>query len=70
VTVTGWGCEQENCNIKEIPIVLREAQIPIVPNDVGMCWQVFVTFSFIAFLSQAFFQEYRNLLVVCTYQTN
>jgi hypothetical protein len=38
VTVTGWGCEEENCSLKDIPIVLREAQIPIVPNDIGMCW--------------------------------
>jgi hypothetical protein len=38
VTVTGWGCEEENCSIKDIPIVLREAQIPIVSNDIGMCW--------------------------------
>lgn len=38
VTVTGWGCEKEDCGLADVPVVLREAKIPIVPNDIGMCW--------------------------------
>lgn len=40
-TVSGWGCESEaSCNLNSVPTVLRSAVIPVISNDLAMCWQV------------------------------
>ena len=38
VTIAGWGCVHERCRSREIPTILREAVLPVIPNDVAMCW--------------------------------
>eukprot|EP00095_Tigriopus_kingsejongensis_P009340 maker-scaffold362_size196086-snap-gene-0.23 protein:Tk09340 transcript:maker-scaffold362_size196086-snap-gene-0.23-mRNA-1 annotation:"ovochymase-2" len=38
VTVAGWGCLQEDCEDDERPIRLRDRTMPIIDNDLAMCW--------------------------------
>ena len=37
-TISGWGCEREGCDLASIPVGLQETQLPIITNDLAMCW--------------------------------
>jgi len=37
-TVAGWGCKNEGCAVSTIPTVLQEIEIPVIRNEVAMCW--------------------------------
>ena len=37
-TVAGWGCMEEDCQSGDRPVLLRDAVIPIIDNDLAMCW--------------------------------
>ena len=36
--ITGWGCETEGCEISNVPSVLQETVIPVISNELAMCW--------------------------------
>ena len=36
--VNGWGCQEEECNFADIPTLLQETQIPVITNELAMCW--------------------------------
>ena len=40
VFVSGWGCkEEEKCEVEaDRPKKLRETRIPVIHNDLAMCW--------------------------------
>ena len=39
VLVAGWGCvDEESCLLHDAPVALRDTVMPIVDNDLAMCW--------------------------------
>ena len=39
VRVAGWGCvDEESCEQHDVPVALRDTVMPIVDNDLAMCW--------------------------------
>ena len=39
VLVAGWGClDEESCVQHDAPVALRDTVMPIVDNDLAMCW--------------------------------
>ena len=38
VSVTGWGCTDENCDVETLSRILQEVVMEVIPNDVAMCW--------------------------------
>ena len=38
VSVTGWGCTNEDCEVETLSRILQEVVMEVIPNDVAMCW--------------------------------
>ncbi len=37
--VAGWGClAEDNCATETLPQLLKETSMPVVDNDLAMCW--------------------------------